>query len=245
MLGRAAVCLSLFLAACESSPSRLPMNHPRDGMLQFEIDDMTLPPADMATAPLHDLAMAPADLAKPRSDMAHALGGCHVVVNEVLLSALKGSTSKESEEYLELFNPCASSQSLKGWSLRYRSLSNNSGVKNPDTTLVADLSKTISAGAYLLWAGSQYTGAHDGTLTNGLGDTGGGVALYDDNDSKVDSVAYGPVVASHKFTEGAPAPLPAEVAEPGQVIARTPDGTDSDDNSADFQTATPTPKAAN
>jgi hypothetical protein len=71
------------------------------------------------------------------------------------------------------------------------------------------------------------------------------VALIDDHMNFVDSVAYGPVVSTHNFIETAHAPLPPTVSHPGKVIARSPNGVDTDDNSADFVIATPTPRAKN
>jgi hypothetical protein len=247
MFWRSVLFLSL-VAGCGDDN----VNHPRDGMLMFEAQDLsvaedlsvTMNP-DLSTAQVDDLSLLPEDLmASVRGDMAGA-GGCNVKVNELLLSTLKGTTSRPSEEYVELYNPCATSKNLKGWSLRYRSASNNSGASNPDTPLVQDIGKTIPAMGYLLFSGTQYTGTHDGVLINGLSDAGGGVALVDNNNDIVDSVAYGPVDANHNFLEGTPAPLPPQVAQPGKVTARSPNGTDTDDNGADFSVQSPTPKAPN
>jgi hypothetical protein len=227
------------------------VNHPRDGMLMFEAQDLSVAEDLSVTMnpdlsmEVDDLSLLPEDLmASVRGDMAGA-GGCNVKVNELVLSAFQGTTSKASYEYVELFNPCATSKSLKAWSLRYRSATNNSKASNPDTPLVQDIGKTIPAMGYLLFSGSQYTGTHDGLLINGLSDSGGGVALVDNNNDIVDSVAYGPVDASHNFLEGTPAPLPAQQVIPGQATARSPNGTDTDDNGADFKLEKPTPKAPN
>src|SRR6185436_11564309 len=164
-------------------------------------------------------SLLPEDLmASSRGDLAGA-GGCNIKVNELLLSTLKGATSRPSEEYVEL--------------------------SNPDTPLVQDIGKTIPAMGYLLFSGTQYTGTHDGVLINGLSDSGGGVALIDNNNTIIDSVAYGPVDANHNFLEGTPAPLPPQTAQPGKVTARSPNGADSDDNGVDFKVQSPTPKAPN
>jgi Lamin Tail Domain len=247
------VALPLLGCAAPDTPS-LPPAMRRDASLQFEMDDllqaatqdMAMGPQDLAGVAPRDLG-GPHDLAMPKSkDMATVPpSGCTPVVNEVLLSANKGSSTQASYEFVELYNPCSASVNLNKWSLRYRSESNNSSASTNDTTLVSAINKTITAGGYLLYVGSQYTGSNDGKLSGGLSDNGGGVALVDNNDNIVDSVAYGPVVKTHNFLEGSAAPLPKVVAEPGQSIARTPNGTDTNDNSADFKTATPTPKAAN
>jgi hypothetical protein len=241
--------LALPLVGCAApDSSSLPPAMRRDASLQFEMDDLLQPstPQDMATTTPQDLA-GPHDLAMPKSDLAMVTppSGCTPVVNELVLSAKKSSTTEASYEWVELFNPCTASVNLKNWSLRYRSESNNSGASNNDTTLVSAINKTISAGGYLLYSGSSYTGSHDGTLSGGLSDNGGGVALVDNNSNIVDSVAYGPVVKTHNFLEGSAAPLPSVAPIPGQSIARTPNGSDTNDNSVDFKTATPTPKAAN
>jgi hypothetical protein len=238
----------IFVAACDTSST---MSKPpgRDGMLTFE-EDMATPfvpdlavPEDLSI--VEDLSLLPEDLmASSRGDMAGS-GGCNVKVNELLLSTLKGTTSRASEEYVELFNPCSTSKSLKNWSLRYRSAGNNSKPSNPDTPLVQNIGKTIPAMGYLLFSGTQYTGSHDGSLVNGLSDAGGAVALVDDNNDIVDSVAYGSADANNNFAEGQPAPLPPQSPQPGKVVARSPNGTDTDDNSADFQVQDPTPKAPN
>src|SRR5678810_456317 len=95
------------LVGCTSSTN----NHfpPRDGMLQFADEDLALPAQDMAQPEqIDDLAnvdLTPyAEDLKPamRPDLAGTAGSCGVKVNELLLSALKGTTSKPSEEYVEL-----------------------------------------------------------------------------------------------------------------------------------------------
>jgi hypothetical protein len=251
---RPIVCVAfLFFGACDSPANSGPdqaVGH--DGMLQFEQEDLATATVDegdngdMALPPLPEDLGVPGDLmAAARPDMAAGMSGCGVKVNELLLSTLKGTTSRESEEYVELYNSCTTSIKLTGWSLVYRSGANNSGPGNADTQLVVDLTKTISAGGYLLWAGSQYTGTKDGSLVNGLSDSAGGVAVVDNHDTIVDSVAYGPVVSGHNFIEGSAAPLPPQTKQPGKVIARTPNGTDTGDNSSDFVVADPTPKASN
>jgi hypothetical protein len=238
--------LWIFLVGCSSSSSN---DFHRDGMLQFSDQDLSVPedlraPEDL-TAAVEDLSLLPEDLqAATRPDLAGG-GGCTIKVNELLLSTFKGTTSRPSEEYVELYNPCATSKNLKNWSIRYRSASNNTKASYPDTQLVQDIAKTIPAMGYLLFGGSQYSGSKDGSLINGMADDGGGVAIVDPNEVIIDSVAYGSAVATHNFLEGSAAPLPPQSPQPGKVIARSPNGSDTDDNSADFKVQDPTPKAAN
>jgi hypothetical protein len=68
--------------------------------------------------------------------------------------------------------------------------------------------------------------------------------LRDPNGKLLDSVGYG--TATNAFVETRPAPAPPATASPGSSGIRLPDGTDTNDNGADFRlTATPTPGAPN
>jgi hypothetical protein len=247
---RASPVFLLILSACESAGGSLRQRSP-DAMLQLSELDLALPPHSDLSEPIERdfSALSQTDLMPGvRHDLAGAAPtGCTPVVNELLLSTFKAgtTTSRPNEEFVELYNSCTTSINLKGWSLRYRSAQNNQSVSNADTTLVTDINKTIAAGGYLLYTGTQYGGTGDGALLGGLSDNGGGVALVDGNGNIVDSVAYGTAIASHNFLEGKVAPAPPQVTQPGKTIARTPNGHDSDDNSADFVVASPTPKAAN
>ncbi len=190
-----------------------------------------------------DLAVATADLTPP-ADLAHGAGdggvvtmGCpaaqHVVVNEVKT----GSAASASDEFIELYNPCALDVDLTGFSLVYRSAAGTTDV------VVINLTKTITAGGWLLIAGPAYSngGTPDQTYGTGrLAAAGGGVGIRDGAQLLVDSVGYG--TATNAFVEGAAAPAPAN----DQSIARTPNGTDSGNNQNDFAVATtPTPRASN
>jgi Lamin Tail Domain len=201
--------------------------------------------ADLAAATRADLASASgmrADLAVPPGADLSSGGACGVVINELLLSV----QSDPSNEYVELFNTCETDLSLMRWKLVSRSAANNQSSANGDTLLVNDLNKTILARGFLMFGHSQPMVASDGVMANGLSETAGGVALVDPNGSIVDSVAYGPVVATHNFIEGMPALVPPVAPAPGNSLVRLPDGRDSDDNAADFSVSTkPTPRAAN
>lgn len=61
----------------------------------------------------------------------------------------------------------------------------------------------------------------------------------------MDALAWGDAVAGHPFVETTKKAAASTSAPPGQGLARTPNGKDTNDNSADFAAATPTPKAAN
>jgi hypothetical protein len=128
---------------------------------------------------------------------------------------------------------------LTGWSLKFRAANNNNGGADTD---LATLSGSIPAGGYQLYAGSAYPGTKDGDLLSALAGLGGAVGLRDASNALVDSVAYANLTVANPFTETAPAPNPPA----GESIARKPNGSDTGNNSTDFQVVTlPTPRAAN
>jgi predicted extracellular nuclease len=171
-------------------------------------------------------------------DLAHGPGtiGCagqHVVINEVQT----GSPASANDEFIELYNPCATAIDLTGSSIVYRSAAGTSDV------VIVNLNKMIAPGGFYLVTGPI---AADGGMADqsyGAGrmsGTGGGVALRDPTQTLVDSVGYG--TATNAFIEASVAAAPAS----GQSIARKPNGYDTDHNSSDFAVAaTPTPRAAN
>ncbi len=202
-------------------------------------------PIDLATddAALDD---AGADLARsdgpsgdlPQGDL--SMGGCGVakiVINEVQTGGSGGNT----DEWIELFNPCPNVVNLAGCKLAYRSATNSTPN---DTNTLAPLNTTIAANGYLLIANSGYTGAAAPDIkpfaAGGLADTGGAVGLRDSAGTLVDAMGWG--TASNPFVETATCLNGAH----GQSMARTPNGTDTNNNMADFQIATtPTPRASN
>ncbi len=159
---------------------------------------------------------------------------CHVVVNEVESAGSGGAT----DEFVELYNPCTADAVLGGGGLYYRSSSGTS-----DVTLATFPAGTIlAAGGYMLFVGSSYSGGGtpDGTMSSGLAGGGGGVGVRDGAGLLLDSMGYGS--ATNVFVETAAAPGPGSA----ESVARIPNGTDTDDNSADFAVqSTPTPGAAN
>jgi hypothetical protein len=164
-------------------------------------------------------------------------GACHPVVNE-----LQAAGVTASDEWVEIFNPCTTTIDLKSWKLQYRSAGNNSG--GSDTTILT-LTQKIAAGGYLLLVGGGYTGSAPADASwagSHLAAAGGAVGLRDSSGALIDSVAYKTLTTTNNFTEGSPAPNPPA----NNSIARHPNGTDTDDNSKDFQLASnPTPGAAN
>ena len=146
------------------------------------------------------------------------------------------------DEFVELVNVGGTAADLSGWRLVYRSGAGTSDVSLgtlPDGT-------TLAPGAFLLFGGSAYAGAHpaDRTFSAGLASAAGGVGLRDADGALVDSLGWG--TASNAFVETAAAAAPPIAAAPGTSGARSPDGHDTNDNSADFAVDdSPSPGAAN
>jgi hypothetical protein len=200
--------------------------------------DLTSGSDDLAGLDLAGFDLARPDLAVVR-DLAGAdlAGGSCVRINEISTA----SAIDADDEYIELLNVCDQEMRIDGWTLRYRSADNNNGTIFADTILVNFGAFVIGAHAYRLFAGVKYGGSKDSILANGLSAIGGGVAIVDEFNFIVDSVAYGTVVPTHNFIEGAAATAPPA----GSAIARSPDGHDTNQNSLDLLVTARTPRAAN
>jgi lamin tail-like protein/collagen triple helix repeat protein len=153
-----------------------------------------------------------------------------------------GTTSSATDEFVELFNAGAAPADLSGYKLVYRSGAGSSDVSLatiPDGT-------TLAPGAFYLFGGSGYAGAKtpNQAFSAGIAAAAGGVGLRNAAGTLVDSVGYG--TATNTLVETRPAPAPPTTAAPGSSDIRLPDGTDTNDNGADFTiTAAPTPGAPN
>jgi hypothetical protein len=216
-------------------------------------------PADLATAGVHDLATpssssdmavardlaTPPDLATPRDlatppDLATP-SNCHVVINEVQT----GTSASGTEEFAEIYNPCASDVSVAGWKLGYRAATNTDAVGVSDDSTLYTFAGSLTAGSYFVLGGVNFKGTKQGSLATGLA-ASGSVALRGAAGTVVDSVAWGTITAGNAFVEGTAAPTPPTLASPGGSIERMPNGTDTDHNNSDFSTtSTATPGAAN
>jgi hypothetical protein len=146
-----------------------------------------------------------------------------------------------TDEFVEIVNAGATAVDLSGYKLVYRSAAGASDVSLvtlPDGT-------TLAAGAFVLFGGSGYAGAHpaDRSFSTSLASSGGGLALRDPSGIVVDSVAWG--TATNAFVEGTVAAAPTITASPGKSDARHPDGQDTNDNSVDFTEGDATPGAHN
>jgi hypothetical protein len=185
-----------------------------------------------------DVFVQPKDTG-PGTDSSSSSGGSDsgACTGKVLINELEPDGTSGAE-FVELFNPNTCAIDLNGWKIPYRATSDNLGVAIY-TFAPGDV---IPAKTYFVLGNSSFSGKKDITINGGLGNSGGQIALVDDKGAQIDAVGYGPVTGAKTFTEKSPAALPGT----GKSLARTPDGTDTDDNSKDFVTATtPTPGAAN
>ena len=157
-----------------------------------------------------------------------------VKINELSTGGSNGAT----DEFIEIYNPCSGSVSLLGSKLVYRA--STSGGDN--FTFATFASVSVPAHGYFVVANGNFAGTGDIKPFQGGGGmavAGGGIALRDAQDAVVDSVAWGTAVNAYVENHVAPAPSTT------QTLARTPNGTDTNDNAADFALATATPGAGN
>ncbi|PPF40081.1 glutamate--cysteine ligase [Pseudoclavibacter sp. AY1H1] len=186
------------------------------------------------------VAAAPPTFAAP--------SGTELVINEAYGGG--GNTgSSFSNDFVELYNPSASAVSIEGWSVQYFSASGNLGG-------VAELSGDVAPGSHYLLAlaaGSASTGelpTPDSSGDIAMGARGGIVALASTIDvislpgadgtgaaAVVDLVGYG---TASVFEGSAPAPE----LDNALSTQRATTGVDTDQNSADFVAAAPTPESS-
>ena len=226
--------LALTLAGCASAA--LPefeqdSSHLDGGIFDLATTPDASTPVDLAGADLslNDSTPSPHDMAT------NGCGVSSLKVNEVSTSGPGGAT----DEYVELYNPCANSVALSGARVTYRSAAGTADT----TPLVVFTTQSIASYGYLLIANSGYAATADvkpfASGATGLADAGGGVALEDASSTRVDSVGWG--TATNAFVESTAVGAPGDT----KSAARTPNGTDTNDNAADFKLATRTPGAAN
>ena len=146
-----------------------------------------------------------------------------------------------TDEFVEIVNAGTEAADISGYRLAYRSAAGTSDASLgtlPDGTV-------LEPGAFLLFGGSGYAGAHpaDRSFATSLASAGGGVGLRDASGALADSVAWG--TATNAFVEGAVAPAPTIAPAPGKSAGRHPNGQDTNDNATDFTEANPSPGGAN
>jgi hypothetical protein len=152
-----------------------------------------------------------------------------IVINELQTDGV--------DEFVELYNPNSCAVPLSGWEIKYESAGGGAGPAG--YKFVAG--DSIPALGYFLVASSAFSGKKDATLISGFAAAAGQVGLVDDKSAIIDGVAYGTVTGgSYREKQSAAAP------PTNKSIGRSPNGTDTDNNSADFKVLTsPSPGAAN
>lgn len=171
------------------------------------------------------------------------------VINE-LMTGLSGNAGAE---FVELVNRCPLPIDLSGWKLAYRAVTNTNPIaaSGDGTSTTLPAGKTLPANGRVVlatatWAGLNPTVPVLATISGGFSSSGGAVGLRDATGALVDSVGWGSATASNAFVEKASVPAPGDVAAPGKTIVRMPDGTDTDENAADFAASVkPTPGGVN
>ena len=174
-------------------------------------------------------ALSSAALAVPTATA--ATDGSAAVISEVYGGGgNKGAAF--THDFIELYNPTDAPIDLTGYTVEYFSASGNTGGK-------VELSGTIAPHGYFLVQGAAGNGAGEalpapdaeGSLN--MSGSKGSVQLADATGTPIDAIGYG--AASIKEGTAAAGLSNATSA------SRDAEGTDTDDNAADFTTGTPTP----
>ncbi|GAA4747664.1 lamin tail domain-containing protein [Flavisolibacter ginsenosidimutans] len=153
---------------------------------------------------------------------------------DVLINQLSPQYSGASDEYIELINKTNNNIDLSGFAIRYQAGSGSS------TSSLGTLSGTLLPNHYWLLSpnanvtvGTTNNLARDGAFTAGMAAASGQIALVRLSDNTViDAVGYGSITGAGTYTETTAAPAPPT----NGGLKRSPDGTDTNNNSADFVT---------
>ena len=160
-----------------------------------------------------------------------------VVINEFST----GTTAHSDDEFVELKNTGSGDVDVSGCRLFYQGAGD---LAEAQIALIPASTTITAASRYYVLGGANYSGTSDlpSPLSADLDATDGSLALRcgPNPGTANDSVGWGTDPAG--FAEVTPAGAPPV----DQSAARTPDGTDTGDNSSDFVIATtPTPRADN
>ena len=153
-----------------------------------------------------------------------------VVISEFRTNGPNGGT----DEFIELFNQTSSNICIENWQLRALTGTGNEAVR---ATIPAGVA--IGPGSHYLIANNGYGGTADLTYGTGIVDNGG-IAIFDDNGVKIDSVGTSSTFTT--YAEGTS--LNPLTGNQDQSYHRSFDSgmgiyIDTDDNSSDFQIVSP------
>lgn len=207
-----------------------------------------------ATLIVGSLALSAADAAGAEAWKAWHFGAAEVLEpsevepsdaeGHLLISEVMAGGASASDEFVEIYNPTATTLPLEGLELIYVSASGATVTRKGEWPAGAP---GIPPGAHLLVANEAgaFASLADLTYANGLATTGGSVALrIRDATTAIDAVGWG--TAASAWLEGSPAPAVAA----GHSLERLPggpagSGQDTDQNLADFvDRAAPDPQNA-
>lgn len=157
-----------------------------------------------------------------------------LVINEIDYD----QPGSDTLEFIEIYNSSVSAIDLMGITLV---LVNGNGEVNYNTIDLTDM--VLPAGEYLVVGNAGVANVDiiiaDSSIQNGAPD---GVRL-EDTGAILDSISYEGTMSM--TGEGATPAASDEAASADLSLCRLPNGTDTDDNSADFATCSSTPGAAN
>jgi hypothetical protein len=173
------------------------------------------------------LAISQTALAAPTADGPSVASAEHLVISEVMTGG-----ASASDEFVELYNPTATSLALDGFELVYVTASGATITRKAAWGPGAEL----DSHRHVLVANEAgiFAGVADMTYAGGLAATGGSMALRAvAAPTGVDAVGWG--TAASSWLEGQPAPAPPA----GSSLERLPggplgSGQDSEDNVVDF-----------
>lgn len=170
----------------------------------------------------------------------------NIVISQVYGAGGNGSGASYRYDFVELHNPTDHAISLDGLYLLYGSATNTTWPTVVGSTYMA-LSGSVDAGDYYLIqqaSGADTTApslpAPDAFGSMGMGGASGKLKLMNSEGETVDLVGYGLATVSENAPTGtALSNVAAAIRKPLNVTDR---GKDTDDNSTDFTTGTPSPR---
>ncbi len=205
------------------------------------VNDTSVKDTSVKDTSVKDTSTPVVDSGPPLSD-ASAPPGTTLLINEIDYD----QPNIDSAEFVELYNPTASAINLSGYKIVFY----NGALKASVDYLQIQLSGQVPAGGYFLIAAPGFkndAGASlisfadaSNNIQNGDPD---GVVLFDNTNTKIDSVSYGGTMPG--VTEGGTSAPTDSNTGIGSII-RSPNGTDSNVNGTDWKfTSKITPGAEN